>query len=118
MTPRSRSSPGAIDDLRRLRANRAPRERDLSIGRAVHEVEREVKKRAKATGGIGAAWESVVPAALAARSNPVSLARGVLTVRVADSAARFELDRFLRTGGEPALARAAGVAIRRIKLVT
>ena len=84
----------------------------------MRQAESEVKKRVRALGGIGDAWVAVVPAALAARCEPVSLSRGVLTVRVADASARFELDRFLRAGGLSRLAARAGAAVKRAKLVT
>lgn len=115
--PRPRSTSSAIDELKRLRTLRAPRERDLTIAAAVKDAERDARKKARATGGIGAAWESAAPAALVSRALPVSLTRGVLTIRAADAAARFELDRWLRSGGEITLARAAGVAIKRTKIV-
>jgi hypothetical protein len=105
------------DDLRRLREHRTPRERDLTIGATVHQLERETRKRVKATGGIGAAWEALVPPGLRSRAVVVSLSRGVLTVRAADASARFGLDRFLRSGGQAALARQAGVGIKRSKIV-
>lgn len=106
-----------VDDLRRLREFRNPRPRDLTITDAVRQVERETKKKVRSIGGVALAWETVVPPALRGRAAPVTLSRGVLTVRAADAAARFELDRFLRAGGDAALARAAGVAIKKIKIV-
>lgn len=65
---------------------------------------------------MGVAWEEVVPPQLAAKAEIVRLVRGVLSVRVTDSATRFELDRFLRSGGEAALVRRAAGAIRRVKV--
>jgi len=38
-----------------------------------------------------------------------------MTVKVRDAAARFEVDRWLRSGGESALAQRAG--IRKVKVV-
>ena len=62
------------------------------------------------------AWDEIVPAPLAARCLSLALTRGVLTVKTSDASTRFELDRFLRCGGEAKLARAAKIAIRKIKL--
>jgi hypothetical protein len=100
-----------------LRGFRNRPERDLSIAAAVHDAERDARKKHKALGGVGAVWAQVVPAGLAARAHVVSLARGVLTIRAADGVTRFELDRFLRAGGEARLARAAAVAIKRTRIV-
>ena len=104
------------DDLRRLRSLRNPRDRDLSIGAVVRTAEKELRKKVKSLGGVADAWDTVVPLTLARRCRLVSLSRGVLSVQVADSSARFELDRFLRAGGEAELVRRARAAIKRIKL--
>src|SRR5688572_27737500 len=93
--------------LKRLRGFRNKAERDVSIGGALAEVEREVKKLQRAVGGIGSAWEEIAPARLAGRCRVVGITRGVLTIRAADAAARFELDRFMRGGGEAELSRRA-----------
>lgn len=89
----------------------------MTIAAAVQAVELEVKKLQRATGGVGAAWEEVAPVALAGRCRVAGLSRGVLTLRVKDSAARYEADRFLRSGGEAALASRARVAIKRVRIV-
>jgi hypothetical protein len=106
-----------VPDLRRLRGFRNRPERDLSIVAAVRGAERDALKKHKALGGVGAAWEQIVPGSLKERVHVVSLARGVLTIRAADGVTKFELDRFLRSGGEARLARAAAVAIKRTRIV-
>jgi Dna[CI] antecedent DciA-like protein len=103
--------------LKQLREFRNKPERDVSIGGALAEVARDAKKLQRAVGGIGSAWEEIAPARLAGRCRVVGISRGILTFRVADAAARFELDRFLRGGGEAALSRRAGVGIKRVKIV-
>jgi hypothetical protein len=107
----------SVESLERLRGFRNRPERDVTIGAMVKAAEREVKKQQRAVGGVGLAWDEVVPRTLAARCTVVGVSRGVLTVRTAGAATRFELDRFLRSGGEAELCRRAGVAIRKVKLV-
>ena len=80
-------------------------------------AEREVKKRARAVGGIGVAWEVVAPDRVKEKCEVVSFSRGTLTVRVRDSAARFELDRWWRGGGERELCAAGKVGIKKMKVV-
>jgi hypothetical protein len=83
----------------------------------VREAEKDLKKRARSLGGMADAWDAVVPRTLAARCRLQTFSRGVLTVRAADASARFELDRFLRAGGEAALARRGSAALKRLKIV-
>lgn len=106
-----------VESLARIRGLRNRPERDLTIGAAVDQVEREVKKLQKATGGVGAAWEELAPANLAGKCRVVGISRGTLTVRVPDAATRYEVDRFLRSGGEAALAARGRVSIKRVKIV-
>lgn len=109
----AKSSPS----LRRLRELRVPREREAGLGAQVEQIRTELTRRQRGGGKAAAAWEVVVPDALREVSDVVGLSRGVLTIRARHAAARFEVDRFLRSGGEAALSRAAGVAIRRVKIV-
>jgi hypothetical protein len=106
-----------VQSLRALRGFRNRTGPDVSIANALKELERDVVKRQRAVGGIGAAWEEIAPARLSGRCQVVGVSRGVLTIRAADAATRFELDRFLRSGGERELARRAGVAIKKTKLL-
>jgi hypothetical protein len=100
--------------LAALRSRRVARPRDTSLASAVEEFSRGLRRTQGAAAGAGAAWDGAVPADLRAGAVLESLSRGVLTVRVPDDAARFVLDRFLRSGGLNALARAG---VRRVKLV-
>ena len=50
-------------------------------------------------------------------SEDEGVARGVLQVRCQDASTRYELDRWLRAGGEHALVRAAGARVIKVKLV-
>jgi hypothetical protein len=107
----------ANQELLRVRGWRNPRSRDLSIVAAVGDARVAAERASRSTSSLDRAWAAACPAELAGRAWPLSCARGVLTVRVSDAAARWELDRWLRSGGERELARAARVAIRRTRLV-
>lgn len=74
-----------------------------------------IKRQHKTFGSVAAAW-NIVPAPIAAGSTFTSLSRGTLTVRVSDASLRFELDRWLRSGGKEALI-GAGMKVRTIKIV-
>ncbi len=113
--PRPNPLPSA--DLEQLRTWRNLPERNLSLDTVFSSARKDLKKRARALGGIGAAWAALIPAQLLERATLVSLQRGILTVRCDDSATRFELDRFLRCGGELALIRKAPAGLTRVRLV-
>lgn len=111
------SAQGAQQELDRLRSFRNPRPRDLTIGGLVDAERQRAAKQARAVGGIAAAWHDVIPPALAEKTQILRLSRGVLTVRVRDAAAKYTLDRFLRSGGEASLIRRASTGVNRVKLV-
>lgn len=106
----------AQQELAKLRGWRTPPPRDLGLASLVDGERKRLVRCHKAVGGMGLAWEEVVPPRLAAKVELLRLTRGVLSVRVKDSATRFELDRFLRSGGEAELVRRAAGAIRRVKV--
>lgn len=103
--------------LARLREWRNRRERDLSLTRVLEEEQRRLRRVHRAVGGAERAWIEAAPAELAARCEVVRLARGVLTVRVADDSTRFALDRWLRSGGLLALTRATPATLTRVRLM-
>ena len=115
MNPRAQDDPASAK-LARVVAARTPRTRDLSIAHAVQGLAGAVRGADAGLAGAARAWASVVPPALAAACVLEALSRGVLRVRVTDAGARFELDRFLRAGGETNVIRACGVAIRSVRL--
>lgn len=100
-----------------LRTHRVRPERAGPIGDAVSKLERDVRRRQRALKGIGGAWSEVVPEDLGRRCELVGLRIGVLTVRVQDGADRFELDRFLRSGGLGSLISASPATLRRVRIV-
>jgi hypothetical protein len=99
-----------------LRTHRAlPKGRDLGISKEVGAMVRAIGATSKTDDAIGVAWIELAPANLRQRARVVSLARGVLNLRVEDASARFEVDRWLRTGGQARLARACGRGISRVR---
>ncbi len=76
----------------------------------------EVRKLRRQFATIADAWMTIVPEALAAQTRLESVSRGILNVKVPNAAIRFELDRFLRSGGEAKLLASFPLAIRRIRI--
>lgn len=104
--------------LERLRTSRALT-RDVTITAAVGELQRELrraKRRAGAVDRLAESWHAIVPPALWGRCRPAGLVRGVLSVLCDDGGARYELDRWLRSGGREELVRACGASVRRVRL--
>lgn len=115
MTPQA----AALD---RLRANRVPPPRDLRLTSLLDSEMRRVRPAHRAASSAVSAWDELLgragmPPGLLTRTRVVSFRNGVLTVRAADASTKYAVDRFLRAGGEAALARLASTTLRRVKLV-
>jgi hypothetical protein len=106
-----------VQRIERLRAWRASPVPDVSLRDPLASAAREFKRQARTFGSLGSAWTALAPEGVGDRAALVSLARGVLTVRCEDAATRFELDRWLRGGGETALISRASAKVNRVKLV-
>lgn len=102
-----------LDALRRRRAFRPRRD---ALADAFTAAARELERSRRRLAGVAEAWEAVCPPGLVERTAIEGVARGVLTIRVADASTRFELDRLLRTGAEAALVGLAPSTIRRVRL--
>lgn len=104
--------------LRALREFRKPREFDTTITRDIEKLRKDVSKRYASSGGLDAALAEHAPAPVA---SGVSVQRvtpgGIATLVVADAAAGYELDVWLRTGGMEILRASCKVALRRIRVV-
>lgn len=112
--PSRRPTPAAaITQLRRWRTRPDP---DLSLAGVMAGQARTIQKLERSTGAAATAWTAAVPPALARHTALISLVRGTLTVRVTDAAARFELDRWLRDGGELQVIRRCVTSLTRIRL--
>ncbi len=90
---------------------------DFEMGGVFAGMRREIERTYRRTGGFGKLWIELVPPELAATTNLQGYARGVLTVSVCDAAAKYELDRLLRSGLEQELRQRAPSTLRRVKLV-
>lgn len=110
----NRATSHSRDLLERLRRFRAPARSTPTLAGELGAQMHDIARRRRALGAVGELWDTLLPADLRDRVHPRSLRRAVLTVRAADSAAAFELDRWLRSGGNDALRAAAGV--RRVKV--
>lgn len=109
--------PSPERQLELLRARRVWADRAAPVGPMVEAAGREFTRLAKRLGGVGGAWAAVCPAALALKTTVVGVSRGVATIHVADAATRFELDRWLRSGGERELIKRCPTTLRKVKLV-
>lgn len=102
--------------IERMRQRSVRPKPDLSLKRQIATLTGQLETRRRQWGGVGDAWAKTVPAELAYKAEIVGYRGGMLTVRVQDTAARFQLDRFLRTGGEARLIMAAPVGLKRVRL--
>lgn len=102
--------------LDQLRAWRTQPSRDLTLGKEFAQVGQLLRRQERTLGGIGGAWADLAPPALRPKTTLVGLNRGVLTVRVADAPAKFELDRWLRSGGELALIKRCPAGLTKVRL--
>jgi len=104
--------------LRRVRASRAGKQRQACpLDGAIAEQARALKRLEKQLRGAGDAWLAHCPDDLQEKTAIVGVSRGVLTVRASGAAARYELDRWLRAGGERAVIAASQAPIRRVRVV-
>ncbi|GJQ28983.1 MAG: hypothetical protein HBSAPP03_08670 [Phycisphaerae bacterium] len=104
--------------LERLRRYRASRGRDMTISGELDRLTRGVQKQRRAAGGIESAWQELAPrVGEAAIGEVLSLSPGgVLVVRVPDASVRYEVDRWLRSGGLDALRSRCTAPLRRVRL--
>jgi hypothetical protein len=105
--------PERLQSLKNLRTWRVSRDRDLTIGKQLGSVVRAAATSQRRNSGGVAAWESAAPAHLRRLCEVGCTPGGVLTIKVKNAAARFQLDRWLRSGGEASL-RSGGV--KKVKL--
>jgi hypothetical protein len=114
----SHANPSDPAYLARLRAWRGPRSRDDSLRDEMARLARSVRTQSRATEGIGAVWTGAAPAELVAKVEVIGVRRGVLTLRPDCASTRYELDRWLRQGGEQKLMGLAPVTLTRVRLVS
>lgn len=115
--PFGMEKPAATIRLERLRRFRVRQSAPLGIGDLVHDQLRQARRALRADARLVAAWEAAVPARLADLGAIEQLARGTITIRADHDSARFEIERWLRSGGNETLKRAAPLGIKRIRVV-
>jgi hypothetical protein len=109
-----------LERYQRMQKWRGARERDVEIGSSIKAFAKEQTRLSRALGEIADVFERTVPAEIASFCTLVGLKAGTLTVELTSDSARFELDRFLRQGGEAALkdqSSAANVRITKVRVV-
>ena len=108
----------ALNELQRLRKNRAKPAIDLSIQGAIKNTATEASRAHKRLGELIQLWELLVPADLASHTSLTSLRSGVLHVDVDSSSVAFELDRLLRSGLTDELRQTFRGTLSRVKTRT
>lgn len=86
--------------LARIAPYRRLREVDASIGKLVKDTKKRAQRDEKRYSSFTEAWQQLVPAELLACSRLAGTRGATITVEVDSSAAKYELDRLLRTGLE------------------
>ena len=88
----------SMSQLKQLRQWRARREKDISIGATIHELQRSLKKNNKHLTQIIEAWDELVPEQINQSANPTSFQAGVLEVFADGSPTAYQLNRLIRAG--------------------
>lgn len=101
----------------RLREARVRARGDQTLAADMDRALREAGRQRRASGGCADAWAKIIPPDLIERTALEGVSRGVLTVRVPDGATRFQLDRFLRSGGQRAFVAACSASLRQVRIV-
>lgn len=108
---------GPIERLRLLRESRVWADRAKPIGAILRDTSEEIERSARRLRGAGGAWHESCPERLALRTRVLGLHRGVLTIGADDASTRFEVDRWLRAGGEREVISSSSAAVKKIKIV-
>ncbi|HEX8877660.1 MAG TPA: hypothetical protein VF777_13000 [Phycisphaerales bacterium] len=104
--------------LARLRGFRCPPPPDRSIGAEVGRLARELRRSDRVLSRIEEVWEAAAPDALRTLARPVSFRAGVLELSCVAAAVRFEVDRWLQSGGREVVEKTLGTPIFRVKFVS
>lgn len=104
--------------LLRLRGFRCPPPADRSIASEVVRLTREVRRTDRALGKIEEVWDAAAPDGLRALARPVAFRAGVLELSCVAAAVRFEVDRWLQSGGREVVEKTLGSPIFRVKFVS
>ncbi|MFG0306578.1 MAG: hypothetical protein ACF8Q5_10255 [Phycisphaerales bacterium JB040] len=115
--PRDRAAAAHVAQLREHRV----RQRDLTIADAVERARRSVRSLSRAESEAARAWEQTLaddPAggAFSDRLEFRSFSRGVLSLRAADSSAKYLGERWLRERGLAALRIEARIPLAKVRI--
>jgi hypothetical protein len=102
--------------IERMREFRGRRERDLTLGVQLGQLEREFRARQREVGDLIDVWLEVAPPRLREVVSIGGLSQGTLTLVTASSAAGFEASRALREGLERTLMARFPARVRRVKV--
>jgi hypothetical protein len=102
-----------LANLRQWRGRSAP---DLSLSFVKAFFKQRVERPHKQIGKLAELWREQVPAELVSLTALRSFRRGVLHVQVDHAAARYKLDRALRSGLQRQLQETFGATLKRIKV--
>lgn len=106
-----------LSGVERLRQTRLRTRGDQTLRTEMDRAIHDAARTRRALAGCAEAWVSVVPPELIDRTALEGVSRGVLTVRVPDNAVRFQLDRFLRAGGQRAFVAACPASLRQVRII-
>lgn len=91
--------------LARIAPYRRRREPEASIQKIVETTLRKARRDEKRMGSFAEAWEALVPATLLGACTIGAVRGSKITIEVDSSAAKFEIDRLLRSGLQVELRR-------------
>lgn len=104
------------DPLDRLRQLRVRPERARGLGEDMQLQLKSLRKISRTEAALIAAWNTAAPDSLASRCTPRGVRAGRLKISVPDASTRYELDRWLRSGGQQELSALAKVPIRGVRV--
>lgn len=110
------SAPRGHDPLDRLRALRARPERARDLGEDMLAQMKTLRKVSRTESALHAAWSTAAPDHLAGSCTPVGLKAGKLEIIAPNASVRFQLDRWLRSGGQAELSALARVPIAGVRV--
>lgn len=100
-----------------LRTHRVWARPQQSIGPLVDAIRKDLAARANASAGLDDAWARLAPPELLSSATVGALsAGGILTLRAANASAKYEIEVWLRAGGEAALRSACTRTLRRVRV--
>jgi len=106
------------EQLHRLREARPRTQRDTTPLSSAFDAEaRSLRRMERRLAGVGDAWLGNCPPALLDKTSILGVQRRILTIRASDASTRYQLDRWLRSGGERAVISACVAPIQKIRVV-